>query len=279
MIEYFMNRTGVRMNAMPRRSIPAVLALILAAFAASTANATAPSVMTYQGRVKEAGVPVTGARNITVFICPDGVTALVNCLDTGAQSVSVTNGLFRTTFTAPGISWENGTRYLHLRVGAVDFSPRELIAAIPYSVYASSAATLIPNTGAPHVAIASSVVIGTALAGNSLEVVGELKISGNNHIRVPAGATNPVVISGCGTGATVVGSDTVGRITLGTGAPANCKIGFGVTWTGNLPVCYFNNETTNTAVRMTSVSLFDVTATAVTGFTPLDVISYICMNY
>src|SRR5258708_588993 len=78
-------------------------AAALSCLLAPQARADAPALMTYQGRLKESGLPVTGNRAIDIVLYKTLAGACGGtCTDTGAQNVSVVNGLFRTTFTAPG---------------------------------------------------------------------------------------------------------------------------------------------------------------------------------
>ena len=282
-----------------RAGLRALLALILSAGAVGSALASSPALLTYQGRVKESGLPVTGVRTVDIFICPDNSVLTASCVDTGAQQVSVTNGLFRTTFTAVGVAWESGQRYLQLRVSGFDFSPRELMSAAPYAVYASSAATLIPNPGDLSVFIASSVVlsnggfsvggstfvvkggnvgVGTPTPGSALEVSGTLTLSGVGHVRA-AGAGAPLPTAGCGTGATIAGSDVAGRVTIGASPGSSCVIAFNTAWSPHPPVCYFTNESQVQALSVSAVTTVSVTFAASANLTSSNVIGYICIGY
>src|SRR5258708_35142764 len=54
-------------------------------------------------------------------------------------------------------------------------------------------------------------------------------------------AGTPTLAPGCGSGATIVGSDTGGKVTLGTGN-TYCIVNFAGTYT-NAPACVATNET------------------------------------
>lgn len=292
------------MNATRRAGPRSLLLALLLAAAAAPASATAPGVLTYQGRIKESGLPVTGARSVDVFVCPAATTLQSGCYDTGAQSVSVTNGLFRTTFTVvsgtppSGVNWESGQWYLEVTVAGVAFTPRELVAAVPFAVYASSAATLVPNPGSSSIGVASDMVlagsgfsvggstfvvaggkvgVGTAGPGSALEVAGDLTVSGTGHVR--AAGTSPLTAAGCGTGATIAGSDVAGRVTLGTSPGTTCTLAFNVAWSPTAPVCHFSNESQSQALRVTSAGTVSVTFGPGATMTAGDVISYLCIGY
>lgn len=302
------------MNPTSRKSMRAcALALFLAAAAAGSARATAPNLMTYQGRLKESGLPVTAVRSVDIQIC-NAFTGGV-CTTTGAQNVAVANGLFRTTFTVPsGITLETGSWFLEVHVGASAFGPRETLSANAYSIYASSASTLIVNPGDPAVFITPTVSIAGngSIGGNSFSVGGStfvvsggnvgvgnpspasaLDVKGNmtlggtsgnltlngtvGHIR--AGGSTPSV-GACGTAPSVAGSDSVGRITLGTGVGASCTLVFGTAWSPNFPVCHFTNEKgTAQAYTISAVSGSLVTFQGTTALVAGDVINYICLSY
>jgi len=276
------------------------LTLILIA-AAGGAHAAMPGLMSYQGRIKESGLPVTGTRAVDIQICPTPASA-PGCVITGAQNVSVANGLFRTTFTLPSaVAWETGEWYLQVSVGGTAFMPRERLAAVPYAIYASSAATLIPNPGDTAVFVASNVVIadsGFSVGGSTLvvaggrvgvnvaapaselEVSGTLTLSGAAHVR-GTGAGAPAIANGTGpncTSSTILGSDLAGRITAGAaGSAGTCTLVFATPWTGNPPVCFFQDETTAVSMRASAPTVFGVTYGG--SFNLGDVLSYICVGY
>ena len=134
---------------------------LLLVLAAVSAHASAPGLLTYQGRLKESGLPVTAARSVTINICDAATLGSCTPSPSSPQSVSVVNGLFRTTFTVPSsIALESGSWYLEISVGGQTFSPREALTAAPYAIYASSAATLLANPGSSYVAISTPVSFG-----------------------------------------------------------------------------------------------------------------------
>lgn len=134
----------------------------LALLGAFASQAGAAALMTYQGRLKESGVPVSGPKIIDIQLC----TALTGglCTTSGQQGVMVSSGLFRTTFTLPSNvdlaalqQW-----FLEVRVGngpVVTLTPREELTAGPYAVFAATASGLAASNGAAGVVVTSHMFV------------------------------------------------------------------------------------------------------------------------
>lgn len=212
-------------------SIPTLAALAMA-LGLSAAWADAPNLLTYQGRILESGVLVNGTRSVTISICstPSGAPA---CYDTGSQSVSVNNGLFRTTFTAPtsGTNALNGTgnRYIEVTVGGNVLTPREQLTSSPFAVVAASVAAIGIGPGMVNngVNFSGKVGIGSSNPGGTLE----LAAFGSNGVHLSAVQGSAPTIgtpSACGSGpsAAVTGgsTDMAGSFTItsGSGGPTSC---------------------------------------------------------
>lgn len=120
-----------------------------------------------------------------------------------------------------------------------------------------------------------SGITGTFLAGTT----NQIRLEGNlGHIVVARPGTSPTVAS-CGGGSpSVVGSDTTGRMTIGTGGTANtCVARFLGTWKV-APVCVCNNETQVLVTRATS-TVTDMTCSVAISFGAGDIVSYHCFGY
>ena len=99
-------------------------------------------------------------------------------------------------------------------------------------------------------------------------------------------AGTPLLGPDCGVGASVVGTDAVGKVTLGTPdeslpSAGTCTLTFSVSYT-NPPTCTANNETNGGGfpapygARTTHTTLVVGSST---GAVPGDVISYSCADY
>ena len=153
-------------------------------FIATAAHADAPSIMTYQGRLQEAGALVTGTRQVDIRLCDNAGCGggAANVYDTGTQGVSVVNGLFRTTFTAPtgaanflnpGTNW-----YLEVSVAGTPLLPRELLAASAFSIAAGTA----------------QFVSATGVGPGTLQVTGgNLLVTGGNKVGIGTALPDPTI--------------------------------------------------------------------------------------
>jgi hypothetical protein len=100
----------------------------------------------------------------------------------------------------------------------------------------------------------------------------------------PTGATGPTepyiqtatptLGPGFGTGATIVGIGSGGRITVGTNPGVSGVVNFGATWS-NVPACAANNENRNTLMRAQATT----TALTILGdMQATDVVTFVCIG-
>jgi hypothetical protein len=102
-------------------------------------------------------------------------------------------------------------------------------------------------------------------------------------------AVPPTLGPDCGAGASIVGTDSVGKVTMGTGAGAGntCTLTFESTWT-NAPACMAMNETNSVGkgepapvgTKSTdSKVILNGKAGGVASLMDGDVVSYFCVSY
>lgn len=113
----------------------------------------------------------------------------------------------------------------------------------------------LATTGSGNVVLATSPTIATATlttpTATGLTTLAKVATSGT----APA-------LSSCGTSPTIVGSDTAGTITMGTGGPTTCTITFNAAYTA-VPICILRWQTTiGTMTYTTSTSAISVTQTS-----------------
>lgn len=176
------------MNMKSIRSLGAFVTLaILAGASAPQAWAATiqMSTMTYQGRLRESGLPVTGARSVEIKLCDDPTGG--SCVASPWQNVSVSTGLFRTTFSVSGVDLSAKPWYLEVRVGAAGgaptntLAPREALTASPYAIHSSSAAFAFLSSSATTL-VAGSIPEGAVISTHLFVV---------NGSRVGIGTLNP----------------------------------------------------------------------------------------
>lgn len=118
------------------------------------------------------------------------------------------------------------------------------------------------------VAAALALFASPALAANQA-IDGTLAVGGH----VLTGATPPVLTS-CGTSPTIVGSDTAGIVTMGTGSPTGCVITFATAY-ANAPFCVVSWIATPLAAQSYATSATAITLTQ-TG-TSSNKVQYVCV--
>ena len=95
-------------------------------------------------------------------------------------------------------------------------------------------------------------------------------------------AAPPTLGPDCGTGASIVGSDSAGKVEIGTGGYGSaCTLTFTSEW-ANAPACTAVNET-NGGANSTPIGTMTTRTTVVIGgglpWVAGDVVSYICVGY
>ncbi|OGR41910.1 MAG: hypothetical protein A2X35_11415 [Elusimicrobia bacterium GWA2_61_42] len=143
--------------------------LTLSLFSLFAGGLHAGPVITYQGRLKSSGAPVSANKSFGFEFCatPAG-TGCVPSVD-GSQSFQVANGLFKSTFTAPAVDLAAGPWYLRVSVDGTPLLPLEQLTMVPYAVQAASSAyasALAVTSGAGVVASTHVIVMGGISVGD-----------------------------------------------------------------------------------------------------------------
>lgn len=211
-----MSRTGATMKRMKKIAILALGAL--AFFGSPEARAEAPSMMTYQGRLQLSGALANGPQTVKIKLC-DMFDCSATVIDTGAQGVSVVNGLFKTTFTAPsgGIDFSTPGKnwYLQVEVNGTPLSPTERLTSSAFAVVAATAQFVSAgNIGAG--VIGSGVIINAGSIGSG--------VMGSNVI-INAGSIGSGTIGSN----VIISPGSIGTGVLGTNVSVNAgSIGTGI---------------------------------------------------
>jgi hypothetical protein len=97
-----------------------------------------PSSITYQGSLKQSGLPASGNMNMLFRITSQDGTQVY--WSSGNMQVSVTNGLFSAHISPAGVDWQNVTPYMEVSVEGQLLLPREPVNATPYALMCDSVA-------------------------------------------------------------------------------------------------------------------------------------------
>lgn len=112
--------------------------VLLGMLAVMTAGLVHAQSFTYQGYLREGGLPANGTFAMTFRVLTTDGTVLGTV---GPVSVSVSNGLFTQELNFGNI-WTGADRYLEIEVGSTILSPRVKIGTAPYAHTASNSLRL-----------------------------------------------------------------------------------------------------------------------------------------
>jgi len=202
------------------------------------------TAFSYQGRLTEAGLPVTGVRLFQFTLFDENGAAIPGAVVN--QSLTVTNGVFNTNldFGATAFPGADRTLEIAVKINAGDpytiLSPRQTILSAPYSIRSKTAENSVQLGGVDasgfvqqdaggNVSIAGNFTVGGALSLNTVNAQNQFNLGGqrilsngggfNLFVGVRAGASNtpnnPTPQSGNFN--TFVGVDSGGTNTSGRG--------------------------------------------------------------
>ncbi|MCA9293607.1 MAG: tail fiber domain-containing protein [Phycisphaerales bacterium] len=103
--------------------------------AASVQAGAADTVVTYQGRLRSAGLPANGTftMSFTLFDAPVGGTQIGSTI-TPFGGVAATGGVFTVNLDFGNQAFNNHDRYLQIVVNGTTLTPRQLIARAPHAI-------------------------------------------------------------------------------------------------------------------------------------------------
>jgi hypothetical protein len=155
-----------------------------AAASAETLSALIFPLLSYQGRLVESGVAVTGYRDVT-FRLWDAASAGTKVWEEGPKSVWVSDGLFTAILgdtTALPVNWFGHELWLEVQVGAVRL-PRQKLMGAPYAMSLAPGAQVVGSKTAGEPAVVTVENVGTGLAldvaGSGSSAGGVLRLTAN----------------------------------------------------------------------------------------------------
>ena len=231
------NKTERRLEPAGRHAVQSMLmkktliALTLTLAGALCASA-APNLFTYQGRLKEGGLAVTGNRTVEIFLC--NAETGPTCTTTQPQPVAVTNGLFRSTFTIPSsLDLGTGGWWLEIKIGANTLAPREQLASNAYALFAATAAyaqgvSAAPGSNGVYISTNLYVTGGGKFVGDGSALT-NLPVSGGAVAKAGDTMTGSLSLLNASTLTVAGGAFSVGGATL---AVVGGKVGIGTAGPG-----------------------------------------------
>jgi len=149
-----------------------VLLLLTGALFASMTNK-----ITYQGKLKEYGIPANGNRHINIRIWDNPSVGTGNLMyNYDNLSVPVSSGIFSVTLT-PSFDWSSGSYYLETTVEGKTLSPREEITTQMYALHSLEAENIKSDSNV-------NFIVGTSTFAS-------ITTDGNLKNFIPTGAILP----------------------------------------------------------------------------------------
>ncbi|MCW5935213.1 MAG: hypothetical protein KIT45_13090 [Fimbriimonadia bacterium] len=145
---------------------------------------------TYQGYLREGGVPANGAFNLTfkLFNAASGGVQVGSTIT--LDGTGVANGLFTVELNFGATAFTGADRWLEMAVNGTTLTPRVKITAAPYASFSQ-------NTRGITVDGSNNVGLGTATPSARLDVVGTARVSA---FRMTTGAAAGRVLTSDATG-------------------------------------------------------------------------------
>jgi microcystin-dependent protein len=161
--------------------------LLIFFLCSSSAFATVPNKITYQGRLHEYGLPVNASRTMSFQIW-NQVSGGAMLWSKEDVSVTVSSGVF-TYVLEPNIDWLGGNYYLQLIINGKSLSPREMITSQVFSLHSASAENIKSNTNV-NFSISNSTFMVITDAGkvgiNTVSPLSTLHVNGSFNL-LPSG--------------------------------------------------------------------------------------------
>lgn len=208
-------------------------ALFLAALMHSAGNAsaqTATSILTYQGRLSDGGLPASGNYDIR-FVLFDTAIGGNSIATFNLPQVAVANGLFTSQLdfgNASTASWTGAGRWMQLEVRPTGSTasyttllPRQQITSVPFAVRAQA---LSGNLSASQISggtLNPSVIANGSLPGDKI-ALGSILSTHLGSNSVTAAKIDPGIGIWNKSGTTI--SYTAGAVGIGTSAPAGALL-------------------------------------------------------
>ena len=158
--------------------------LTITLFGATLLRAQTPvgTAFTYQGQLKQGGVPFTGMASMVfdLYDAPTGGNWLGSYSEVPPPIpwVDVVDGLFTVTLDFGSGVFTGQVCWLEITVDGTPLTPRQQLTAVPYATYALDGPWPWFDTGSDIYYNSGNVGIGTAVPKNLLHVAGVMRLGG-----------------------------------------------------------------------------------------------------
>ena len=160
------------------------------------------TAFSYQGRLSEAGNPVTGTRFFRFTLFDENGAAIPGA--TVEQSVTVTNGVFNTSLDFGADAFPGAARTLEIavKINAGDaytvLNPRQTILSAPYSIKSKTAdnsmqlgginaTSYVQQDASGNVSVSGGLTVGGSLTLNTVNAQTQYNLGGNRILSSPNG--------------------------------------------------------------------------------------------
>ncbi|MBI1827673.1 MAG: hypothetical protein HY287_07420 [Planctomycetes bacterium] len=147
-------------------ALPSILAVSSISFGQATA-------FTYQGQLKQAGVPISGAFTLDFSLWDADVGGTLVAGPLNRPNTQVTNGLFEVLLNFPPEVFTGARLWLAVIVDGVPLTPRQELTATPYALH--SARPWVTN-GQDISYVKGDVGVGTSTPAYPLDVAGDTRL-------------------------------------------------------------------------------------------------------
>ncbi|MEK6677518.1 MAG: hypothetical protein AABZ47_17930, partial [Planctomycetota bacterium] len=229
------------------------------------------TAFTYQGQLKNDGVPLNGAADFRFTLWNDAVGGVPIGVSQFRNNHAVTAGLFAVELDFGQSAFDGSSRWLEIAVrvppGAGDYTPinpRQPMSPTPYALFALSAASLqLPFAGSANspsnavdvtnAGIGKAAAFATTSGSNHVATVeglqGGLGQCGHFHISNPANTEEAMAASSVGSGAAVLGfatgSGPAGEFQITSASNASNALIASTSGTGRVASFTSNNTASN----------------------------------
>ena len=226
------------------------------------------------------GTAVWAATSSSASGVPNLVLTTISGTKYDTASTSGFSWHLDTGFISPASSTISGLLHLGTQVDWPVSATNTLVNNVPFAWSLATATNVSP------------ILTVNSISGQDKFQVLDSRITTNNNVLFSISATGTLVVgnhivstssdsgaspavSSCGTGPTTVGTDTAGKITVGTGVVTSCTLTFNRTYE-KAPACSLTNGTALAVSGTTNTSA--ITITSATSMDE-DVIMYVCVGY